>query len=512
MTKRLQSPLLLACAAFMLFATVAEAQVARPYKTPYLGVRAGLGLYGGDIDGAPGNDPDDIFSNPGWAVAGELGYQFTPSLAFGLAYNYGNYPELHTDIDGTFTDAVESRQQIQAMFRYFVFPSSRITPFVQLGVGYSFEPDCSDITDSCPGVETTDGWGPLVGLGVDWLIGRQFSLFLEGTSVFYFPDNAIDGTDPQTSADNADFDWLALIGGGARFWFRPAVTFVEATIDCTTTLEVGQTGTFTGFVNDDASGPLTYTWDWGDGTTSDGLVATHSYSEPGTYTVSFTATGPANSDTETCLVTVNEPPVEAPVLSACTASPMTAGVGETVNFSANVAGTRPVEFAWDFGDGTTANTLSATHVYNEVGTYNATLTVSNEAGTDACNVTVTVVDRFCDEVTELNTVYFDRNMSTLDQEAMSRLDENIAVLERCPDICVIINGYTDSRERDSLRLSERRAAAVEAYYVQNGIDASRLRAEGRGVAPDDNYKEDGGAGSRRAESIPVPCTDLDTMD
>src|SRR5690606_14398928 len=330
-------------------------------------------------------------------VAGELGYQFTPSLAFGLAYNYGNYPELHTDYDGTFTNAVESRQQIQAMFRYFVFPSSRITPFVQLGVGYSFEPDCSEITDECPGVETTDGWGPLVGLGVDWLLGRQFSLFLEGTSVFYFPDNAIDGTDPQVEGDNADFDWLALIGGGARFWFRPAVTYVEATIDCTTTLEVGQTGTFTGFVNDDASGPLTYTWDWGDGTTASGLVATHSYSEPGTYTVSFTATGPANSDTETCLVTVNEPPVEAPVLSACTASPMTAGVGETVNFSANVAGTRPIEFAWDFGDGTTANTLSATHVYNEVGTYNATLTVTNEAGSDVCNVTVTVVDRFCDE-------------------------------------------------------------------------------------------------------------------
>jgi outer membrane protein OmpA-like peptidoglycan-associated protein len=515
MTKRLHSPLLLACAAFLLFATVAEAQVQRPYKTPYLSARVGLGLYGGDIDGSPGNDPDDFLNEPGIAAAGELGYQFTPSLGFGIAYNYGNYPELQTDADGTFTNAVESRSQIQAMFRYFVFPSSRITPFVQLGVGYSFEPDFSEATDVQPGgadaLETTSGWGPHVGLGLDFLIGQKFSLFLEGSGTFYFPDNAIDGTDPRTQGDKADFDWLALFGGGARFWFRAPVTEVEATIDCATSLEVGQAGTFTAFVNEDATGPLTYSWDWGDGSSSDGLVATHAYNAAGTYTVTFTATGPANADTETCLVTVNEPPAEGPVLAACTATPMTANVGETVSFSATATGTRPITFEWNFGDGSTASTLNATHVYNEVGTYNATLTATNEAGSDSCTMTVTVVDRFCDEVTELNTVYFERGMSTLDEVAEARLAENLAVLERCPDICVIVNAYADSREANPLRLSERRAAAVEAYYVQNGIDADRIRARGLGVAPDDNYKEDQGAGSRRAESIPVPCDEMDDM-
>ena len=525
MTKRLQSPLLLACATFLLFATVAEAQVARPYKTPYISAYGGLGLYGGDIDGNPDNEADNLFDEPGYAAAGEIGYQFTPSLSFGIAYNYGNYPELQffgdsDDQRRMFNDVVESRSQIQAAFRYFVFPSSKITPYVKLGVSYAFEPDYSEVTDAqpqAPGnqtVETTDGWGPLVGGGLDLLLGRKFSLFLEANAAFLFPDNAIDGTNPGqfgVQADKADFDWLALAGGGARFWFRGAVEEVEATIDCATSLEIGQAGTFTAFVNENATGPLTYSWAWGDGSSSNGLVATHSYSAAGTYTVTFTATGPANSDTETCLVTVNEPPMEAPVLSACAARPMTANVGETVNFSATSAGTRPVTFEWNFGDGTTASTLNATHAYNEVGTYNVTLTATNEAGSDTCTMTVTVVDRFCDEVTDLNTVYFDRNMSTLDEEAMSRLDENIAVLERCPDICTIINAYSDSRERDGLRLSERRAAAVEAYYVQNGIDASRLRARGLGVAPDDNYKEDQGAGSRRAESIPVPCTELDSM-
>lgn len=498
MTKRLPSLLLLGCAALLLSASVAEAQVVRPNKTLYISARVGLATYGGDADNNPDNSVSTYLEDGSIGGALELGYQFTPSLGFGVAFNYGDYSRLETDAsDG-------SRMQIQAMFRYFMFPSSRITPYIQFGGGYLLKPS----HEGQAGLEEEAGFGPIAGLGVDLLLGRQFSLFLEGTGAFYFPDEAVDGLNPGIDADKTDFDWLGLIGGGARFWFRPPITYVDATIDCVTSLEVGQAGTFTAFVNDDASGPLTYRWDWGDGTTSDGLVATHSYSTPGTYTVTFTATGPGNTDTETCLVTVTEPPAEPPVLASCTASPATAGVGETVNFSAEATGTRPITFEWQFGDGATASTLNATHVYNEVGTYTATLTATNEAGSDACTVTVTVIDRFCDEVTELNTVYFDRNVSTLDGVATGRLDENLAVLERCPDICVQVNGYTDSRERDPLRLSERRAAAVEAYYVQGGIDADRLRAEGRGVAPDDNYKEDRGAGSRRAESIPMQCSDF----
>ncbi|MEM1043404.1 MAG: PKD domain-containing protein [Bacteroidota bacterium] len=505
-----------------LFASTADAQVQRPFKTIYISAYGGLGLYGGDLDGNPNNDAGNLFDEPGWAVAGELGYQFTPSLGFGVAFNYGNYPELQflgdsSDPTRQFTDVVESRSQIQAAFRYYLFPSSGITPYVRLGVSYAFEPDYSEVTDAPPGVgdETTDGWGPLVGGGLDLLLGSKFSLFLEANASFLFPDNAIDGTNPGASAgvnDDADFDWLGMAGGGFRFWLRSPVTAVEATIDCATSLEIGQSGTFTAFVNDDATGPLTYMWDWGDGSTSDGLVASHSYASAGTYTVSFTATGPSNSDAETCLVTVNEPPADAPALSACRATPSTANVGETVSFSATAEGTRPITFAYDFGDGNTASTLNATNVYNEVGTYNVTLTATNEVGSDTCTMTVTVVDRFCDEVTELNTVFFDSNVSTLDDEAMSRLDENLAVLDRCPDICAVVNGYTDSRERDRLRLSERRAAAVEAYYLQNGIDADRIMTRGLGVAPDDNFKEDGGAGSRRAESIPTDCDDMMDMD
>jgi outer membrane protein OmpA-like peptidoglycan-associated protein len=509
MTKRLPSSLLLGCAALLLFATAAQAQVVRPNNSLYIEARGGMSIYGGDLDNNVDDNVGDYFSDGSYVVGGELGYQFSAPLGFGISFLYGDFPQL----SGFDTDAglPTTRNQIIGAFRYFPFPSSRITPYVRLGVGYVFEASGSP-NPNIPGFvgyNSGGGWGPHLGLGVDLLLGRQFSLFLEAQGTAYFPDNAVDGQDPGAAGitgpnvDQVDFDVLGLVGGGARFWFRPGVTRVDATIDCPASLEVGQTGTFTAFVNENATGPLTYNWSWGDGTSASGLVATKSYGQPGTYTVTFTAEGPINTDTETCLVTVTAPPVEAPVLTQCVARPMRATVGETVNFSAQVAGTRPIQFEYDFGDGATANTLTATHVYRTPGTYEATLTATNEAGSDVCTFTVEVIDDFCRQVTELNTVYFGSALSSLNQEAQSRLDENIAVLERCPEICVQIVGYADSRERNPMRLSESRADAVRAYYEQNGLMGNRFSVRGGGVAPDDNYKEDRGAGSRRAESIPT---------
>ena len=142
------------------------------------------------------------------------------------------------------------------------------------------------------------------------------------------------------------------------------------------------------------------------------------------------------------------------------------------------------------------------------------ITATNADGTDTCDITVRVGDTFCEEVTELNTVYFDYEASTLTAEGRARLDENIEVLRRCPNICVVINGYADDTEADKLRLSERRAQAVRDYYVANGIGQDRLRARGLGEAPDSNNKEDPGPGdrnARRAESIPVDCDRLDSV-
>ena len=115
----------------------------------------------------------------------------------------------------------------------------------------------------------------------------------------------------------------------------------------------------------------------------------------------------------------------------------------------------------------------------------------------------------CDLV-ELNSIYFDYGVGTLDGRARSLLDENVAQLLDNPACCVFIDGFTDTSEGDrfGMGLAGRRAQAVYDYYLSQGVAASRLQIRNRGVAVPSCDKEDPGPGcerNRRVESLPVDC-------
>ena len=502
--------------------TIASAQ--RPSNTLYIGVRGGATAYGGELDGTgtgPGGADESslgwLFRDLGFGGGGEIGYQFTQGFSFGVGFLFGQYTNLdRPDVRNPITGAVgvlntsTSVSQIQGLFRLILIPSWGISPYIQFG-GVVARGQGEDASGS--GII---GYGPHLGGGLDIKLGRQASLFLEASGVWIFPDDAVDNSDPSASnlpwQDDSEHDDLMLYGGGLRYFFRAPGNRVNVSVDCSSELNVGQPGSFTASSNADATGPISYAWNFGEGTSATGMTVSHAFSAPGSYTVSVTADGPYNSDTDTCLVNVVDEPL---ALANCRVSPSSADIGQTVTVSADVSGAEPREVTVDFGDGNTADSLPATHSYSDPGTYTITITATNATGSDTCTVTVNVSDAFCDEVTELNTVYFDYEMSSLSSEARSRLDENIDVLTRCPNICVVINGYADDQERDKLRLSERRADEAQAYYVANGIDESRIVARGLGEHPDSNSKEDPGPGdrnARRADSIPVDCSRLDSFN
>lgn len=64
-------------------------------------------------------------------------------------------------------------------------------------------------------------------------------------------------------------------------------------------------------------------------------------------------------------------------------------------------------------------------------------------------------------------------------------EQVVAKMRQYPQVeLVLVSGYTDRIGSDSYnqRLSERRAAAVKAYLVHEGIDASRIDTVGKGKA------------------------------
>ncbi len=154
-------------------------------------------------------------------------------------------------------------------------------------------------------------------------------------------------------------------------------------------LSVSFTGSATG-----GTAPYSYSWNFGDGTTSTAQSPTHTYSSAGTYTATLTVTdsaSPANTATSSATVTVNA--VGNPMTATASATPTSGQTPLTVAFTGTgTGGTPPYSYSWNFGDGTTSTSQNPSHTYNNAGTYTATLTVTDSASpanTASSSVTIT---------------------------------------------------------------------------------------------------------------------------
>ena len=138
-----------------------------------------------------------------------------------------------------------------------------------------------------------------------------------------------------------------------------------------------------GFVDQSNSSPTAWLWEFGDGGTSNAQNPTHTYANPGAYSVSLTTTTGAGTASKTFTnyiqVTQPVPSVEADF----SAAPTTGTAPLTVAFSDKTVGD-PTSWTWNFGDGTTSAEQYPSHVYTSPGSYSVALTVScSGGGTDS---------------------------------------------------------------------------------------------------------------------------------
>jgi PKD repeat protein len=308
--------------------------------------------------------------------------------------------------------------------------------------------------------------------------------------------------------------WLPalLVLGGLFLAGCGATAPVVNSINTPDTLETGESGTFEATIQnqEDADEPLTYTWDYGDGSTGSGLLTNHSFSSTGQYTVEFRASNEGGADSASASVTVVTPPQPASITSI-NANPNPVDAGNQVRFSSNVSGDSPISYSWDFDDGNTASGSSPTHTFESAGQYTVELEASNNVGSDTRSTTVRVnraLPEICTTVSEFNSAFFGRNSSTLTDEAEKSLQENADILGQCPNLSVSIEGFAAPGERNAQSLSEDRARAVADYYTNNGVESGRVSTSGEGQVSGVTSKKGGTREYRRADSIPQRQGDM----
>ncbi len=178
-------------------------------------------------------------------------------------------------------------------------------------------------------------------------------------------------TDDSKTSCNFDKDEMTV-----TVYEKPTANAGEDTKGC-----VNDVITFDGSKSGDPDGLLSaYAWDFGDGATGEGMVATHIYTKAGRYEAKLTVTDNSgmkcNTAVDTRVVTINQPP------AANAGEKRMVCADEAVAFDglkSSDADGKITAYTWDFG-GVTAKEVKATHSYKKPGVYEASLTVKDDSG------------------------------------------------------------------------------------------------------------------------------------
>ena len=175
---------------------------------------------------------------------------------------------------------------------------------------------------------------------------------------------------------------MFIISSALEFKPLPNVLFSGNGFDCAP-IEV--------IFNDLSTTPIdsivSWNWDFGDGELSNEQNPSHTYLTSGNYDVTLTVStdeGCVNNNTIINSVTVHPNPI-----ADFTATPFITDL-DNAEISFIDQSDLAISYLWDFADGETSLIMNPIHTYQDTGTYNVNLTVTNSFGCEG-SITLPVI-------------------------------------------------------------------------------------------------------------------------
>jgi len=160
----------------------------------------------------------------------------------------------------------------------------------------------------------------------------------------------------------------------AAFFYSPASPSIDDTVN----------------FFDQSTDATSWSWTFGDGTSSNFRNPTRKYPMPGRFTVTLTSSDGTSSAIASREITVTAgSPAQTPVAAQFDVSTAAPVANSPVQFTDRSTGI-PTAWLWTFGDGSSSNQQSPVHSYAMAGTHTVVLRVSNVSSTATRTRTITV--------------------------------------------------------------------------------------------------------------------------
>ena len=204
---------------------------------------------------------------------------------------------------------------------------------------------------------------------------------LQGGTRYRFYITAVNASGESAPSNTAQFTTTAPPAMSPSFVFAPANPVAGNAIQ---------------FSDQTTGGPTSWSWTFGDGTSSPVQNPVKTYLSAGSYNVTLTvANASATTSTTRTVVVASGSGGSIPLQAEFALSSNPIGAGATLSLTDQSTGS-PTSWIWSFGDGTTSTLRHPTHVYNSAGTYTITLkaNTATSSSTRSKSITVTAPQKF----------------------------------------------------------------------------------------------------------------------